>query len=1528
MTVNLIKDKQMFSLTLPEKVSGRHWIRDTDASGHIRDLIVIEAVQNSWSVRSNRSVNILNDVRRVVRSVWLSSQECYELRMVGTDERMLLFAEPTDDTRRSFRKYHVREHTQLTIGREQDCDIYYNNSFVSNHHARLSYGADGWHITDLKSMNGIYVNGRRVESSPLKPGDLLYIMGLKLIVGDREFAMNDPDGRVRLQTQSLLPSKPHAPPSGEEPESLPDESAFYRAPRFFREIDPVEIKIDPPPAAKQLETVPLALMLGPSMTMGLASIGTGIVSVNQAIQSGGGLTQALPTILMSSSMLMGTVLWPILTKRHERKSRIRYEQKRSELYNRYLERMRGYIHSVCEDQSRILCTNLIGPDECAERIRSGSAGLWERTFRHSDFLRLRFGLGSLPMQGHVQGPERKINMDVDPLRDAMQALADEPTVLSGVPVSVSLPTCRLLGICGETSDRNRLLKALILQMLALHGYDELKLVLLADPESEPEFSFLRLTPHCWSNDRSTRFFAVTQDEQRELSAYLEKELLVRNSEKSGYTDIPPYYVILCTGKDSGLHCGIVRHLLSEKVNMGFGIIAMADHLYALPKEIGLTVLADGAGSRIVDRSDTSGTGIAFAADTVDVNALRDLAVRLANTRLDLSDSTFDLPSSLSFLEMFGVGMVEHLNSLMRWRENDPTLTLQAPVGIGQDGNLQYLDLHEKYHGPHGLVAGMTGSGKSEFLISYILSMAVNYHPDEVSFILIDYKGGGLAGAFSDESRGIRLPHLAGTITNLDGSSVNRSLISIQSELRRRQAVFNEARKRTHAGTMDIYRYQQFYRIGQVTEPMPHLFIISDEFAELKTQQPEFMEQLISAARIGRSLGIHLVLATQKPSGVVDDQIWSNSRFRVCLKVQERADSQDMIKRSDAAELSQTGRFYLQVGYNELFTMGQSAWSGADYIPADRAERNKDRSIQIIDRLGRVRMEMKPERLQTEENPEKQVVALVKYLSGLAAEEGLRPHALWLPPIPAFIVLEDLERKYDVQPLTRILEPAVGEYDDPYEQRQGLLTIPITREGNCLVYGSAGNGKTTFLTTLCWSLIQHHSAEELCLYLLDFAAGTLKALEQAPQVGGVVLSGETEKLENLFRMLLEEMEKRRKQIADYGDFSAYSDSDPSPMPAIVVVLNNYSDFYEQSDDLIDRFSLLTREGTRYGIYFVVALNSVTAMRYTISQNFKILLTMQMNDQSDYATVVGRTGGTLPAHYKGRGLVALEHVCEFQTAHCTADPSPTLWLRAQCEKLRAEAEHFAQPIPMLPELVTPDYLRQLGQTRLNELPLGIDRIRMQPVRANLEADLIYPVAAQELGQTVDFICGLISLLTPLVHTTVFDPEQLLPELSGQGYTHITADFDVPVIELFDEMVLRNNTYKDSDSQLSSLDGYEKRVYIIVGMHRLMSLLTPDGASKLATLLEYGDPVYRLHVILCDGTEQPRSYLGSRWYSKHASGAGGVWIGSGVNSQTVLKWDRGRIGRLEDPRHSFGYLFREGRAVQLKLLTSHTEREGGFL
>ena len=294
------------------------------------------------------------------------------------------------------------------------------------------------------------------------------------------------------------------------------------------------------------------------------------------------------------------------------------------------------------------------------------------------------------------------------------------------------------------------------------------------------------------------------------------------------------------------------------------------------------------------------------------------ARRISGTRVPEFQSGGDLPDSLTFFEMLGISRKEELNVLDNWKKNRTYQTMQAMVGWKMGGQPCYLNIHEKHHGPHGLIAGTTGSGKSETLQTYILSLAVNYSPRDVGFFLIDYKGGGMANLFG------KLPHVLGTISNLSGSQIRRAMVSIKSENLRRQRIFNEF------GVNHIDAYTKLVKSGEARLPIPHLFIVIDEFAELKKNQQEFMQELISVAQVGRSLGVHLILATQKPFGTVDDNIVANTKFRLCLRVADKRDSHEMLNRPDAAYLTQAGRCYLQVGNDEIYELFQSGWSGAVY----------------------------------------------------------------------------------------------------------------------------------------------------------------------------------------------------------------------------------------------------------------------------------------------------------------------------------------------------------------------------------------------------------------------------------------------------------------------------------------------------------------------------------------------------------------------------------------------------------------------
>ena len=1529
MVINLIKPKQMFRLTLPNKVKGQYWVTDIDDNGKVRNLISIEAVKGEWIVKSNKFVSVLNSKNERVENAVLNPSSFFNLKIVNSDERVILFAESVDESRQSFKKFVVKNQDTISIGRTSDNNLCFENKYVSGKHAKLSYNGHDWLIIDSNSTNGTYVNGYRVVSQNLNAGDFIYIMGLMIVIGHNYLAINNPDGLLKINASSFVEYHAQKIDESKELFDVPTKDYFFRSPRFSRAIEHAQITIDPPPQIQKAETVPLALMLGPSLTMGMTSLSTGILSVTNVINNGGNISQALPTMMMSVGMLLGTVLWPILTKKYEKKEKIKNEAKRQKKYLEYLDSVRDEIKRKCKEQSDILSENLITLDECANRIAESKVGLWERSPGQSDFLHIRLGLGNLPLDAEIKFPEKKFSMENDTLQDAMFSLGAEPKLLSNVPISISLTDYTTVGVYGEKASTLNMLKVMLLQIVALHSYDEVKVMMITDKNNEEEWNFAKWIPHLWNNEKTIRFFASSADEVKELSAIIEKSILSRedNDNSQDYTEYSPYYVILSTSKELFKKCEAAQKLLNYKNNRGFSIILTAPELKDFPKETKLVVSLDNSNSKVFVKDDTSGQFIQFNADSINDAALDNLSQDLANIELDLGGQGYSLPNMVTFLEMFNVSKIEHLNSLTRWKDNNPTITLQTPVGVNSHGELFNLDLHEKYHGPHGLVAGMTGSGKSEFIITYILSLAVNYHPDEVAFILIDYKGGGLTGAFEDDERGIKLPHLAGTITNLDGAAVKRSLISIQSELRRRQAIFNEARKISNEGTMDIYKYQQLYRDKVVTEPLPHLFIISDEFAELKTQQPEFMEQLISAARIGRSLGVHLILATQKPSGVVDDQIWSNSKFRVCLKVQEKSDSQDMIKCPDAAELSQTGRFYLQVGFNELFALGQSAWCGAEYIPTETVEKNIDSSIQVIDNLGRVLMSVKPNKKKDGNGKKiKQIVAIVKYLSDLATEEKISIRPLWLDPIPAKIYIEDLENKYSNRSINTTLEPIVGEYDDPFNQRQGVLTVPFSKEGNCLIYGSTGNGKTTFLTTLCYSLLKNHNPDELNLYIMDFGSETLKAFEKAPQVGGVVTSNDEEKILNLFKMLQREMDDRKVLFSEYGgDYANYCKNSNKQLPNIVVVMNNYSAFAEQYEDYVEAFTLLTRECVKYGIYFAVTVNSANGIRYKTAQNFKIVFTMQLNDASDYQMVVGKTDGLIPSKYKGRGLVGLDRVYEFQTAYCSDTDEPQEFIRKYCLELNGNTMAHAKRIPVLPDKVDFDYIKD-EIVGLNQVPIGVSKKSLNIIKADLRNHVVYPVLSQELYMSVSFVNEMVKVLETITKVSVIDSEQIISSAKESINGLIQkSDYESFVLNLFDDMVERNNTYKDSKLDVSSLDKFDEKTYVIVGFKRFYDMLSDDCKEKMTVLLEKAEAFYKLHFVIVESVTQLNSFSYDAWCKKQIQGTDGLWIGDGVADQYTLKVSKVTNELYEEIGADYGYAFNKSRLTLVKLLSdSNTEGE----
>lgn len=1528
MIVTLLNRERIQSITLPEKISGQYWIAD-DHDTSTKKLIGIEGLNGEWILKSNKDVKVKDNKGQFIRNTVISPLSIYHLVIDGEDQKGFIFTEPSTEDRQTFTKYLVDKDMDISIGRTEQNDIVLANRFVSASHAKLSFRNEQWSITDYDSTNGTFVNSTKVKRTKLKIGETIYIMGFKLIVGSCFIAFNNPDQTVSLKKNVLKPfvNQELQMVDVEEEYEAPSTDYFYRSPRFKRDVETAVFKIDSPPQNAIGEETPLMLVLGPSMTMGMASMATAIFAVNNAMAYGD-FSRAMPSIVMSCSMLLGTILWPILSKKYDMRRRRKKEKVRQEKYKEYLNKFAVLFNEEAEKQAEILRENHAPVNELVERIEKIDRNLWERGPGQNDFLKLRVGVGNGLLDADIMYSEKKFSIDDDNLQEELYTLCESPKLLKDIPITLSLYENYISGVIGKRKQTVEFAKGLIFQLASLYSYDEVKMVFLYDQQEEEQFGFTKWLPHVWSDDNKFRFIGTNKNEVKEVSAYIEKEVEARtHTNESDMDEIKPYYIVFSLSKELGIRAEMLKQVFAKKQNLHISVVTFYDELKSLPKECTMVVDLDETSGKLFDKNDITGKTTSFEPDLYLPADPTELSVKLANVQLDTTANSFNLPQMVTFLELFGVGKVEHLNALTRWKDNDPTKSLEAAVGVDTLGELFKLDLHEKFHGPHGLVAGMTGSGKSEFIITYILSLAVNYHPHEVAFILIDYKGGGMAKSFE------KLPHTAGIITNLDGAAIKRSLISIESELKRRQALFAEASKMVEESNIDIYKYQKLFREGVVHEPLQHLFIISDEFAELKTQQPEFMAQLISAARIGRSLGVHLILATQKPSGVVDDQIWSNSKFRVSLKVQERADSMDMLKRPDAAELTDTGRFYLQVGYNELFEMGQSAWAGAPYFPSDKVVVEKDNSVVVIDRNGRPIKQAKIDKKKTLfANPKKQMDVITDYLSTIAEEEQIHIRPLWMEPIPAKILLADVKRKYKVvheQPF--VLNPVIGEYDDPERQRQCLLRLPLTEEGNTILYGIAGSGKTTFLNTMVYSLLHEHTPEEVNIYLLDFASETLRAFAKAPHVGDVILSYESEKISNLFKMLQTEVENRKKKFADYGgDPVSYMAATGEKIPMIVVAINNFAAFTEIYEEKEAAVSFLSREGIKYGIYFVLTALGAGAVRYRLLQNFKQQLVLQLNDENDYSTIVGKTEGLFPSKFKGRGLVKRDALYEFQVANITEDPVPYQFIQAASLKLQAEWKgQGAKKIPILPDQVDVDFLSEyVNENRRLYVPIGVEKNTLNVHFYPFDKAYLHMVlSAGNEHQTFIHELAMLMGRKGKQDVTVIDAQQ---DFIAKNHPEITyystiKEFEATIAALFDLVVYRNNTYKEAVEQGIDVEHFEQKVIIINSVVALKNALSKEGAEKLALILEKGDLKYHVTIILAEQSKNLSSVTFDKWYKQHINPGDGIWVGGGISEQYQLKPTKTTAEMREDIGPDFGFALQKGKSVKVKLLNTEKENLG---
>ena len=1239
----------------------------------------------------------------------------------------------------------------VTFGRERNCDIILDDQLLGHDTVKLERKGGELYIVDCGTRYGVYVNGVKIQGEEqIRDYDFFSILG---------FSFYYKEGELYTSKHSRL--FPGSVPARE----ISDQNNHLSYPQFNRNtqvkitVPEEEITILDPPAKPEKPKQNIVMTLLPSLAM------IALVVVMRGMMGGGNMTFVLYS---AASMTLG-VITTIVGFVNSKKEYKENTEKREEEYNAYLASKRKEIRAARELEKELLQKKYISPEQEIINADEFDQGLFDRTPKDDDFLTLRLGTGNLPAKRKVSYKAKEAISVADPLAMQPQALETEFCRIDGVPVQLPLKAVNAVGITGDDSQLYEFVKQSIVDLCTRQYYDDMRLFLISERPLD-EFAWVRWLPHVDNPAIGARNIASTAEERTVLLEYLYSELMSRSQSKCAH----PRFVVIVY-----LYTAFKNHPISKFIDaaerLGITFVFVENYAEMTPLYCKwLIQLSERKGEgRLIDSSGEAESQDFYFRSLSDSDAER-IAVKLAPVYCEEINLEAALTKSITFFEMMGIFTVDDLDLQKNWASAQIYKTMAAPMGVKTQDKLVYLDLHERAHGPHGLVAGTTGSGKSEALQTYILSMAITYHPYEVGFVIIDFKGGGMADQFKD------LPHLIGTITNIDGREIDRSLKSIKAELQKRQRVFREAE------VNNIGDYIRKYKSGEVKLPLPHLIIVVDEFAELKAEQPEFMAELISAARIGRSLGVHLILATQKPSGQVNEQIWSNSRFKLCLKVQTPEDSNEVLKSPLAAEIREPGRAYLQVGNNEIFELFQSAYSGAPATVSDMGTQ-KEYVISKVSLSGaRTTVYQKKKKKATNESAQSQLKAIVEYVSAFCANKSIdKLSPICLPPLPSLLPYQDdcVRRgsDYVVQ---------MGVFDDPDSQYQGPAELSMI-EDNLLIIGASQMGKTNLVQLIIRQLANAYSPEELAIYICDFGSGALsifkdKSRHDLNHIGGVVSANEGEKLKNLFKLLTEEIEARKEKLVDAGlsSFRSYCEAGYSDLPLILFCIDNFSVFKElYGEDYEGTLLYIVREGLTYGISVVITNQQTAGLGFRYMSNIGRRIAFTCNDRGEYSSILDRCR-IEPKNIAGRALFEKDKtIFEFQSfLSFTGEKEYERIKQVETFATAVNEKYsglYAKKIPSIPEQVSSAYIRA-NYPEINvaeNISIGLDYSTVDCVSLNIFEQFVLAVA----GKNADCRQQFIRAFLKDIHTNIFKRQVKLYAIDNYR-RELEAYKDLPYMERY--------------------------------------------------------------------------------------------------------------------------------------------------
>ncbi|MDF2910018.1 MAG: essC [Sporolactobacillus laevolacticus] len=1351
-----------------EVVIGNEW-SDTITLSYTLD----EKIRLNWDQEDNN----WKLHKQYAQSKWLA--DITETVQTG---KVNMFCQQADDAPEAS-GYYIGSDIQLSISASETADFSFPE-YKDDLGFQLSKEGKIWRVFSLSEGMPVYLNGERVhQSAPLESGDVLF-WGLNEWILESEDLLVVTAGSA-FETRFAPTRNPKTMLADKYPN-------YQRIPRLIYERPNDKVKFSWPSDSDGDNRRNLWMMILPPVIMLI------VMAVVLFVQPSG------IYMLISIVMFLSTIVTSVYQYVRESRQTKERRKERKKNYTHYLKEKREELNRLYEKQRFVLRYQFPNSAKLKELANQLSPRIWERSREDDDFLDIRLGVTTLPPDYEIQGSEQDLsNRSFDALYREAKTILDHYREINDVPLTIRLLDGPL-GLVGKHSIIRKAVQQMVLQLAFFHSYHDLRFVVLFDEEEYTEWAWLKWLPHLKSLNTQGRSMVYSEQTRDQLLSGVYELMKERAHTDKKEKKIFLPHLVFVIASDKLIHEHEITEFLSKDfTDIGVSSIFLANTKDNLNENVSTIVryVNEHAGDVLILNKVANGQ--TFQIDPFKKAGNERFARRLASLN-HRSGYTNSIPDSVTFLEMMHAEDVHDLHIKERWAQHDPIQSLAVPVGLRSKNDVLELNLHEKAHGPHGLLAGTTGSGKSEFLQSYILALATNFHPHDVAFLLIDFKGGGMAQLFEN------LPHLLGTMTNINDEKnfSDRALAAVKSESRRRQLLFSEH------NINHIDDYQLLYKQGKVKLPLPHLFIISDEFAELKKEEPDFIRELVTTARIGRSLGIHLILATQKPAGVVDDQIRSNSRFKIALRVQDKSDSNDILGNGDAAELKQVGRGYLQVGNNEMYELFQSAWSGAPY--EKNIYTSEDDGFYVRD-TGLYPISEVHAKKAVQAKKETELEAVVQAIADLYQEMGLeRLKSPWIAPLPVHLVRPALAEN-----LKKDDRFMIGLADHPEKQEQTPVYLNLRKAKNIALFGASGFGKTTTISSYLLEAARRYSPDQVHFYIFDFGSGGLLSFRALHHTGDYFRLDEKEKIDKFAKWMNQEIQRRKDLLRRTGvpNIELFNEQETDPLAYIKVIVDNFEALREEAaDSMEEAFVRWAREGGSLGIQFVLSVSRANGIRPNLLASLPVRLSHYMTDQSEFYTIFSGSVKKNVEAIPGRALIKIDELETIQTylpfeAKTAGEHLERLREEIRvCNRIYPESETIYH-VPMLPERLDVSEFLKYKKLDTHTIYFGLDEETVKPLGISIgQMNAFIIVGDSRKGKTNMIRLILEQIMRqnqPMI--AISDSEELVFAKASENHGWMYLD-DSDMVELYADQLEHTLAAREQEVKEKMLETGHPRADIV--------------------------------------------------------------------------------------------------------------------